>query len=116
MAAQKYSVELMVEAIRKNNGMITLAARAIGCSPNTIRKYAEKYVTVHDALNEERELLVDEAERALLKAIQRGEGWAVCFALKTLGKQRGYIEKHEIVNSGSVIIEIVERDAIESTG
>ena len=42
------------------------------------------------------------AELALYKAIQDGEGWAVCFYLKTQGKQRGYIERQEIEHSGAI--------------
>ena len=35
------------------------------------------------------------AELSLFKAIQTGEAWAVCFYLKTQGKDRGYVERYE---------------------
>jgi hypothetical protein len=47
------------------------------------------------AIKEERERMTDVAEMALFDAIKEGEGWAVCFYLKTQGKERGYIERHE---------------------
>ena len=36
---------------------------------------------------------MDTAELSLYNAILRGEAWAVTLALKTLGRDRGYIEK-----------------------
>jgi hypothetical protein len=37
--------------------------------------------------------LLDEAESQLGAAVRRGEGWAVCFLLKTRGRERGYVER-----------------------
>ena len=31
----------------------------------------------------------------LRKAVNRGEAWAVCFTLKCLGKERGFVERVE---------------------
>ncbi len=41
------------------------------------------------------EILVDYAENALMQRIERGDTTAIIFALKTKGKHRGYIERHE---------------------
>jgi len=37
--------------------------------------------------------MCDNAESALNRAVINGEAWAVCFTLKTQGKDRGYIER-----------------------
>ena len=42
--------------------------------------------------SELRESPLDNAESALDDAVDKGEGWAVCFLLKCLGRDRGYVE------------------------
>lgn len=76
--------------------MVYLAARALQCSPQTIYNYRDKYPDVARAIEQSRGELVDTAELALKRAVLAGEAWAVCFALKTIGRNRGYSERHEI--------------------
>lgn len=75
--------------------MVSVAARNLGCNRRTIQRYAKRHETVREALEDARELMTDTAELALYKAIRDGEAWAVCFYLKTQGKQRGYVERSE---------------------
>ena len=90
----------MITALKAASGMVYVAARKLGCSHTTIYTYAKRYPSVQDAINEERGYFVDTCEIALQRAVLAGEGWAVCFALKTLGKDRGYVEKQQIEHSG----------------
>ena len=92
----KFTAEQVIEAIHASKGMQNFAARKLGCAPSTIRNYADRHPTVRQAINDERNLVLDTAELALFKAIQEGEAWAVCFTLKTIGKGRGYTERQEI--------------------
>lgn len=46
-------------------------------------------------VDDARGILVDKSELALESAIGAKEAWAVCFTLKTLGKDRGYVERTE---------------------
>ena len=39
------------------------------------------------------------AESQLVKGIQTGQSWAVCFYLKTKGRDRGYSERREITDA-----------------
>lgn len=96
MASEKYTAAKMIEALKATKGMVYVAAKKIGCSPNTVYRYARAYPTVQQAIDNERGEFVDTAELALLRAVQSGEAWAVCFTLKTLGKSRGYVERQEI--------------------
>ncbi len=96
----KYDPEVMAEALRQSKGLIFVASRKLTCSPITIRSYAKKFAVVRQAIEEERGYLVDTGELALNKAVLAGEGWAVCFLLKTLGKDRGYVERQEIRHAG----------------
>jgi hypothetical protein len=86
----------MIEAVQKNKGMVYLAAKTLGCSPQTVYNYAKNYVTVQQAIDNERGLFLDNTELKLDEAIQDGQGWAIAFALRTLGKHRGYIEKQQV--------------------
>jgi len=52
--------------------------------------------------------LIDTAELALYQAVKRGEAWAVCFSLKTVGHHRGYIERHKVEHEGGTEIRIAE--------
>lgn len=89
----EYTVEQVVQAVRDSEGLLYLAARRLGCHYQTVLKYKRKHKAVQDVYEEMRGAFLDEAEGSLLKAVRRGEGWAVCFALKCLGKGRGYVEK-----------------------
>jgi hypothetical protein len=63
---------------------------------------AHKYPKVQEAIDSFRGEFIDTAELSLKRAVMAGEGWAVCFALKTLGKERGYVEKQQIEHSGNI--------------
>jgi len=50
----EYSAEEVRAAIRQSGGVVAQAARVLDCSPATIYKYANKYVTVETTLEEAR--------------------------------------------------------------
>ena len=92
----RFTAERVTQAIRETRGLVSLAARRLGCTPKTVYVYIHRYPSVRQALQEEREAMTDLAELALYNKIQQGEGWAVCFYLKTQGRDRGYIERYEL--------------------
>lgn len=91
-----------------HRGLIAPAARQIGCSEECIRKRARRSSVVRQAILDGRERLLDLAEEKLVAAIERQEPWAVSLVLKTLGKERGYVERQETVNRDETT-EIVTR-------
>lgn len=95
---QKYTNAQILDAIKSVNGMVYLAARSIGCDPQTIYNRMNKYPTIRQAVDNARGEVVDIAEQKFRQAITNGEPWAVAMALKTLGKNRGYVERSESVN------------------
>jgi hypothetical protein len=105
MARERYTPGEMVAALNRSKGMVTVAARLLGCSANTVQSYINRYPSVAAARVQEREAFLDVAELALFKAVQGGEAWAVCFALKTVGKARGYVERTEHTGPGGGAIE-----------
>lgn len=100
MRAKARTEAEILEALRKTQGNISAAARALKLDRRCVYDRIQKSEKLQQAMNDERENLIDEAENALLKAIRRGEGWAVTLALKTQGKKRGYVEKTEQEISG----------------
>jgi hypothetical protein len=93
---EKLKLQQVVEALRMAQGMVYVAADRLGVQPKTIYNYAKRHATVREAIENARGRFLDTGEIALQQAVLRGEGWAVCFLLKTLGKHRGYVERHEL--------------------
>lgn len=96
MAEQRYTPQQLIDTLRTTRGMVTLAARTLRCSRDTIYEYAHRYPEVQAALDDERAYTTDVAEIALFNAIQSGEAWAVQFYLRTQGKPRGYVDRLEL--------------------
>lgn len=92
--------ETIIAALKRHNGLIYLAAKTIGCSTSTIKMRIRDVPEVAEILKECRGQLVDVAEDRLLAAIKRDEPWAIAMALKTLGKERGYVERSEHRHGG----------------
>lgn len=97
-----YSDETLIEALNVTQGLISLAAKRVGCSPQTIYTRIKESEAVAATVKDKREELVDSAELALRNAVLNGESWAVGFTLKCLGKDRGYVERQELAHSGSL--------------
>jgi hypothetical protein len=102
---QRYTQEAMIAAIRRARGLKAPAARLLGCSRNTVQDYCDKFPRVAAVVQEERDAMTDLAEGALYTKVSEGEGWAVCFYLKTQAKDRGYVEHStaDITSGGKAI-------------
>ena len=86
----------IIRAISLVGGNITMAARKLGCDRSTIYQRRKESAGVGRVIDQCREEMIDHAESALKLAIGRGEAWAVCFCLKTVGRARGYVERTEL--------------------
>ena len=95
----RYTVDQMIEALRATKGMVYLAAKRLGCSHTTVYTYLDRHPTVRRAKEAEDGNFGDMCELKLFDAANRGESWAVQFALRTKFKQRGYIERQEITGA-----------------
>jgi hypothetical protein len=107
----RYKTQLIIEALQATNGLVSLAAKRLGCTPQTIYTRAKRVQSVQRTIDDCRAELVDHAELALRGAILGKEPWAVALTLKTLGKNRGYVERQEVTGAdgGSLELRIVER-------
>lgn len=100
----------LAEMLRKSNGNISHAARTMGISRFAIHSHLKANPELQQILDDARQTMLDEAENALLSAVREKQGWAVCFTLKTIGQERGYIERADQSHSGSVEVVIRRED------
>src|ERR1700719_2579738 len=98
----RYTVAQVVEALQSTQGLQYLAAKKLGCHPDTITNYSKRYKQVAGAISAARGELVDIGEVKLRAAVMAGDAWAVCFLLKTQGKDRGYSERTEQHHTGGM--------------
>jgi hypothetical protein len=101
MKTPRYTADQVADALRAANGVHSIAAEQLGCHRTTILDYIRRYPRVRQAYDEARAAAVDKAEARLIALVERDEWPAIRFMLVTLGKDRGYTERHEFQNLGS---------------
>jgi len=94
----------MIEALEKSLGIVTTACKSVGISRETHYRWLREDEQYKDAVDDISDVALDFAESQLHKQIQNGEVSSTIFYLKTKGKKRGYVERQEIDNSGSLSI------------
>ena len=91
----KFTRDELMEACRLSGGLISEVAARLGVHPSTVRRHLNMYPEAAAALETARKEIIDLAEAKLVKKIKE-EFWpAIKFALKTLGRDRGYTEAIE---------------------
>jgi hypothetical protein len=93
---ERYDPAQVIQAIKTARGLIVAAAEILQCDRGVIYDYRDRHPEVRAALTKANELQLDTAELQLFSAIDRGEAWSICFFLKTRGRHRGYVERHEV--------------------
>ena len=105
----------IIDALRKTNGNLTLTGQLLGCTREAVRLRVNRFPEIKQVLDESRESVIDVAEGALQRAVLNGEGWAIAFTLKTIGKRRGYVEKTEQEITGLMGIQFVDNVPKDAT-
>ena len=106
----QYTDAQIVKAVRRAAGMVSVAARALGCDTQTIYNRMKTVPEVKQAVTDARDELLDRAESKLLEEINNNNITAIIFALKTVGKSRGYVERQEITGADGGVIRVVYDD------
>jgi predicted RNA binding protein with dsRBD fold (UPF0201 family) len=88
-------VDEIARALRAAEGIISNAAQRLGVTRQAVHARISRHPTLQAVRDEARESVTDLAESMLIENIRRGEAWAVCFYLKTQGRDRGYVERTE---------------------
>ena len=102
----KFTNQQIIDAVNSVNGMVYLAARKLGCNPQTIYNRMAKSTAIREAVDNARGELIDISEQKLRAAVMNGEPWAVAMVLKTIGKHRGYVERQEVTGAdgGAIVV------------
>ena len=97
----RYTAKQVADALTETKGMMFIAAQRLGCTLQTIRNYCERYPSVREVVEAQRGQMVDIAELKLWQSIQNGEAWGITLCLKTIGKDRGYVERQEVTGQNN---------------
>src|SRR5262245_6648578 len=109
---QRYTRAEVLEALLACNGLLYLAADRLGCGSNTVINYMRRYPSLRRLVLEKRGRRVDVGEAALDRAVLAGEPWAVQFLLRTQGKDRGYVERSEVVGADGAPVRFTLEQAV----
>lgn len=82
MAKRRFTKQQVGDAIERAHGMLTGAARFLGCSTRTLLRYLQRYPELEQLRNEARGEAVEQVELRLLECALQGEAWAVQFLLR----------------------------------
>lgn len=103
---RKLSEKAVRDALIKAGGNAAEAARALGTARSSVWHYIETRPEIRQVVNEQREELADYAEAGLLEAVQRGDAWAIKFALTQTaeGRRRGYGDTQPVDVAANVTV------------
>ncbi len=96
--------EAIVEALKKSNGLITIAAKLLKVNYRTLIKYIHKNKKLQEHLYEIEEGIKDIVQSKLYRKIDKGDTGAMYFYLKCKAKDRGFIESASHLNPPQVPI------------
>ena len=96
----KYKLQDFEKALVRRKGLVFVAARDLGCSPQTFHTWLKKHPTLREIRDSEKGQLGDFAEAKIINAMSRDPFDAIAldatkFFLRTQHKDRGYVERQE---------------------
>jgi len=83
-------------ALTACTGNVAAAARRLGATRSGLWFFIERHPRLMQLCTDFRESIVDNAESAFNKAVVTEQPWAIQFALRTIGRKRGYVDRQEI--------------------
>ena len=98
----KITIKRFKKALTGTAGVYASIAQNLDADRSTVSKYLLRHPEMMQFVEQEREKMIDLAENKLFKKINNGEWLPTQFFLKTKGKDRGYVEKHEVEHSGEI--------------
>ena len=93
---QHIKKEQFLEALEKSMGIMSQAAKKIGVDRTTPYKWMREDEEYDARVKELLNVSLDFVEGKLFEAIDKNNITGIIFYLKTKGKQRGYVERHEL--------------------
>ena len=101
-------IEQIEKALLKCNGLVTVAAKMLGVTHSAISHRIRKSPRLQKVQEDIVEKMIDVAENTLHDRMHTEKNLtAAIFYLKTKGRHRGYVERHENELSGNPLKPIV---------
>lgn len=106
----EFKKKAFIKAYKKAFGNVSQSCLAIGIDRSTYYDWIKKDEKFKKKIEEAepQERFLDFLESKLVEQINGGNTTSIIFALKTKGKNRGYVERQEIVHDGRLETEVVQ--------
>ena len=98
----KLSKRIVREAFPDSGGVVKMISDRVGCSTTAYYIFEEKNPDIKEERLGARAEAIDDAETTIFKAAREGNLKAAIHITKTLGKDRGWVERTETVMSGGL--------------
>jgi hypothetical protein len=86
----------LLKAIQNSGGIINNIAKRLNIAWHTCNKNIKKHPEAIQAVENEKEKNLDKAENVIMDAIDEKDIQTSKWYLQTIGKNRGYTEKHQV--------------------
>src|SRR5262245_29234768 len=98
MPAAKLKADAVEAALRTYNGNLASVGRALGATRSAVCMFVNRHPKLKEVAHECRETFVDNVESAIYREALDGNVTAQMFILRTIGKDRGYVERQEVAS------------------
>lgn len=102
-AMKRPSNDKIIEVLNNSAGLISHAAKKLGVDRRTVYMWISSDPDLKLAVEEVRENIIDMVEAKMFNEAQNGNTTILIFLAKTIGRNRGYVEKQEIEQTTRVI-------------
>ena len=110
----KVNKETILKTLEECMGVVTICCKSCGIDRGTFYNYLSKDEKFKKRVEEIENVVLDFAENSLLKQIKSGDTTATIFFLKTKGRSRGYVEKVDVNNTGTIVQVIVDNEDMKA--
>ena len=94
-------------------GNISVACKSFGINRCTYYEWREKYPAFAEEADKAIEHRIDMVEDMLNRKCLEGDTTAIIFTLKTIGKRRGYVERHEVTGADGQSLQPIQIEIID---
>lgn len=108
------TIESVTKTLEECKGNMAAVGRTLKVTRQAVWDFCDKHDELKAFQRQLRESFVDTVESGLYTNAENGNVTAQIFILKTIGRDRGYVERHEIAGPNGpveVMVKHVKRDS-----
>lgn len=106
----QHNKKRLIEAMTKSLGIVTHACKSAKVDRSTYYEYFNTDPEFKAAVLDIKEIAIDFVVGKLMQHINNGDITATIFYLKTIGKERGFVERQETQHSGKLLVRVPDED------